>query len=428
MWVVLVLAGLLLLLSAFAVWINRVALNTEVFTSTSSSLLDNDEIRAAVANRAVDELFANVDVEAEVEQQLPADYKGLSGAATAGLRQAAYQIVDRALEQPVFQRLFKVSLEQSHQTLVQVLEGGGDRVSTEGGEVILELRPIIIEAADRIGLGQQVADNLPEDAGSIVILQSDELDTAQDVFQLLKTLAWFLPLLTLVAFGVAVWLAGERRRAVRGIGFVLVIVGLLGLIAANLTRNYVVESLVAREDDREAADNAWNILTDLMRGSFRVMVMVGVLFLVAAWLAGPGRRALATRGWLAPLLQNRVWPYVVLGVFGLLLLIRSEVADFSRLLVVALLVGLGALWIELTRRQTMAEFPDAQGSTLVADTRARMSDWWESRRAASAARVAPSPVPSDVSGRLASLAELHRAGELTDEEYASAKARVLAGE
>jgi hypothetical protein len=33
-----------------------------------------------------------------------------------------------------------------------------------------------------------------------------------------------------------------------------------------------------------------------------------------------------------------------------------------------------------------------------------------------------------VAGRLASLAELHASGALTDEEFASAKARVLAGE
>ncbi len=428
MWIVLVLAGRLLLLSAFAVWINRVALNTDVFTSTSTSLLDNDEIRSAVANRAVDELFANVDVQAELEEQLPDDYQGLSGAATAGLRQAAYQIVDRALEQPVFQQLFKISLEQSHQTLVQVLEGGGDRVSTEDGEVVLELRPIILEAADRIGLGQQAADKLPDNAGSIVILRSDELDTAQSVFQLLKTLAWVLPLLTLVAFGIAVWLARDRRRSVRGIGIALIVVGLLGLVAANLTRNYVVGSRVAREDDRRAADNAWNILTDLMRGSFRLMVVVGMLFLIASWLAGPGRRAFGARGWLAPVLQGRVWAYVALGVIGLLLLIRSEVQDFSRILVIAILLALGAAWIELMRRQTEREFPDAEGSALVADTRARVSDWWESRRAERAVQAAPAPAATDVTSRLASLAELHGSGALTDEEYASAKARVLTGE
>ena len=427
-WIVLVIAGLLLLLSSFAVWINRVALNTTVFASTSSSLLDNDKIRASVANRAVDELFANVDVQAEVKAQLPDTYKGLSGAATAGLRQASYQIVDRALEQPVFQSLFRASLEESHKTLVEVLEGGGDRVSTQGGVVTLDLREIIQEAADRIGIGSQVADRLPADAGQIVILRANELDTAQNAFELLKTLAWVLPLLTLAAFGLALWLSGDRRHAVRGIGITLAVVGLIGLVAANLTRNYVVDSLVASRDDRQAANNAWNILTDLMRGSFRLMIIVGLLFLVAAWLAGPGRRALTTRGWIAPALQNRVWAYLALGAIFLLLLFSSAVTDFTRLLLVAIIAALGATWIELTRRQTLREFPDGGDSTIVADTRARITDWWESRRAASTtAESAAAPV-ADISARLASLADLHSRGALTDEEYASAKARVLAGD
>ena len=429
-WVVLVVAGLFLLLSSFAVWINRVALNTSVFTATSSSLLDNDQIRSSVANRAVDELFANVDVQSEVEGQLPADYKGLSGAATAGLREGSYRIVGRALERPVFHDLFRVAVRESHTTLVQVLEGGGDRVSTDEGEVVLDLRAIIIEAADRIGIGDQVVDRIPDDAGQIVVLRSDELDTAQNVFQLLKTLAWVLPLLTLAAFGLAVWLARDRRRAVRGIGAVLIVVGLVGIAAARLTKNYVIDALVARRDDREAAGDAWDILTELMRGSFRLLIVVGLLFLLAAWLAGPGRRALTARGWLAPGLQNRVWAYVVLAVVGLAMLLTATVLDFMRLLVVTAIVALGATWIELSRRQTLIEFPDAQGTAFFADTWDRVSGWWDEQRAAASAKTAaPAVAPAtDVATRLAALADLHTQGELTDEEYASAKARVLAGD
>ena len=433
MWIVLVVAGLLLLLSSFAVWVNRVALNTNQFTDTSSSLLDNDAIRSAVANRAVDELFANVDVQAEVKAQLPNQYKGLSGPATAGLRQASYQIVNRALEQPAFQRLFKLTLEETHRTLVEALEGGGARVSTAGGEVTLNLRTIILEAADRIGIGDQVAGRIPPDAGRIVVLRSDQLDTAQDVFQLLKTLAWVLPILTLIAFGLAVWLAHERRRAVRGIGVTLAAVGAVGLVASNLTKNYIVDSLVARETDREAANNAWDILTELMRGSFRLLIVVGFLFLLAAWLAGPGRRALTTRGWLAPVVRVRIWAYVVLAILVLILLTTSEVSDFTRLLVVLVLAALGATWIELTRRQTLHEFPDTGEASFVEDTWARVSAWWDGQRAAQAARSSgvsapPPPAATDLTGRLAALAELHTSGHLTDEEYASAKARVLAGE
>ena len=425
MWIVLVLAGVLLLLSSFAVWINRVALNTGVFTDTSTDLLADDAIRSAIATRAVDELFDSVDVQAEVEKQLPKDFKSLSGPAAAGLRQASYQIVDRALEQPRLQALFAVTLEEAHRTLVQVLEGDGPRVSTEGGEVTLDLRTIILEAADRIGIGDQVADKIPADAGRIVILRSDELDAAQAAFQLLKTLAWVLPLLTLVAFGGAVWLARERRRAVRGVGAVLVAVGAIGLVAAKLTRNYLIDSLVAERENRRAANNAWDILTDLMRGSFRWMIVIGILFLVAAWLAGPGRRAVVSRRALAPIVQGRIWAYVALSVVAVLLLLAGSVTDFTRFLVLLVLIALGVAWIEVTRAQTLHEFPDAGGANLLGDARTRLSDWWGELRREPAAAPPPS---ADVSAQLANLAELHARGELTDEEYASAKARVLAGE
>lgn len=425
-WVVLVVAGLLLLLSSFAVWINRVALNTNQFADTSGELLDNPAIRAAIANRAVDELYASVDVQAELQDLLPQGYKGLSGPISAAGRQGAYQVVDRALQQPRFQALFKATVEETHRTLVEVLKGGGTRVSTQNGEVILNMRAIILEAADRLGIGPQVASRLPDNAGKIVILRSDELGTAQNVFQLLKTLAWLLPLLTLAAFGLAVWLAHDRRRAVRGIGATLAVVGIVGLIAARLTGNYVVDALVASHDDRQAANDAWNILTDLMRGSFRLMVVVGLLFLIAAWVAGPGRKALSVRRALAPALENRVWAYVVLALVMLLLFFTSTVTDFARFLVLVLLAALGATWIELTRKQTLMEFPDAGDGTLIADTRARVTGWWESRRAPSEPSAAASQ--TDVSARLASLADLHAQGHLTDEEYASAKARVLAGE
>jgi hypothetical protein len=421
-WVVLVIAGLLLLLSSFAVWINRVALNTNQFADTSGELLDNPAIRSAVANRAVDELYASVDVQAELQDLLPKGYKGLSGPISAAGRQGAYQVVDRALQQPRFQALFKATIVETHRTLVEVLEGGGTRVSTQNGEVILNMRAIILEAADRLGIGPQVASRLPENAGKIVIIRSNQLDTAQNVFQLLKTLAWVLPLLTLAAFAFAVWLARDRRRAVRGVGWTLAVVGLVGLVAAKLTRNYVVDSLVASHDDRQAANDAWDILTDLMRGSFRLMVVVGILFVIAAWLAGPGGRARRARGWLAPALENRVWAYVGLALVMLVLILTTAVSDFTRLLILVLLAALGATWIELTRRQTLAEFPDAGDGTLIADTRARMTTWWESRRATSRGGA------EDVSARLASLADLHAQGHLTDEEYASAKARVLAGE
>jgi hypothetical protein len=68
-------------------------------------------------------------------------------------------------------------------------------------------------------------------------------------------------------------------------------------------------------------------------------------------------------------------------------------------------------------------------STVLDDWRERMSGWWDERRRARAESARPvAPPATDLSARLSGLAELHGRGELTDEEYAAAKARVLAGE
>ena len=428
-WILLVLASLLLLLSTFAVWVDRVALNTDTFVDTSTELIEDEAIRQAVANRAVDELFESVDVEAELEAQLPDDYQNLSGPAAAGLREASYTLVARALEQPRLQRLWAATLEESHRTLVAVLEGEGERVSTGEGTVTLNLETIVLEAADRVGIRKQVEDNLPEDVGRIEVLRSDELDAAQDGFQLLKALAWILPLLTVILFALAVWLARDRRRLVRRIGVALVLVSIVGLVAVNVGGNYVVNALVAETDTRTAAGNAWDILTELLRYSYRWLIVVGVLFLVAAWLAGPGPRAVSSRHFLAPAVRDRLWAYIGLGVLGLVLLLIGPVGDFTRVLTVLVLVALGAIWIEVTRRQTRSEFPGASGAAVLTEARARLDEWWGTARTRVAdQRAAPPPTPgADLTSTLSSLADLHARGELTDEEYAAAKARVLAG-
>lgn len=430
-WTLLVLAGLFLLLGSFAVWVDRVALNTEVFVDTSSELLDDDAIRTVVAARAVDELFDNVDVQAEIEGQLPEDLQSLSGPAAAGLRQASYQLVDRALERPALQRLWAASLRETHRALVDVLEDDVSAVSTSGGVVTLDLESIVLETADRIGIRSQVEDKLPESVGSVEILRSDELDAAQDGFQILKTLAWVLPVLMLLAFAAAVGLARDRRRAARSIGTVVLVVGVVGLVAVGLVGSYLVDSLTSETEVETAASNAWDILTELLRATFRSLILLGILFLVAASLAGPGRRAVASRRVLTPVVRERVWPYAALGVVALVLLLGGPVNDFTRLLFVVVLLALGAAWIELMRRQTLREYPDVTGYAPLVEARDRLTAWLtrqREQRSARSPRAEAGPTQADLASRLAQLADLHTRGELTDAEYAAAKARVLAGE
>jgi len=420
-------AGVLLVLTTFSVWVDRVALNTEGFADTSADLIEDESIRRAVATRTIDELYDAVDVEAELEGPLPEDVESLAGPTAAGLRQVAPGIVERALEQPALQRLWRSSIEQTHATLVEVLEAEGETVSTEGGVVTLDLGEIVREAADRIGVSDTVEDRIGPDTGRIEVLRSDELDTAQDAFQLLNASAWILPLLTAAVFALALWVsAGRRRLTVRGLGIAVFLSGVVGLLAVNLTGNYLVGRLAEDRESRDAGGSAWDIVTDLLRGSFRLQIVIGLLVLLAAWAAGPTASAVAVRRSLAPGLRERRYAYGALTVVALLILLTGSASDFARILGELVVIGLLIAWVELTRGQTLREFPDAAGSPIFGDVRAQLSGWLGSLRT-EGPDAGQSAGPGDLTARLEQLAGLHARGELTDDEYAAAKARVLSG-
>src|SRR6187399_1949548 len=87
--VLIVLGSFLAFLSVFAIWTERQALNTDDWVATSGRLIQNETIRAAVGDYLVDQLYENVDVEAELKEILPGDTKDLAGPAAGGLRQVA---------------------------------------------------------------------------------------------------------------------------------------------------------------------------------------------------------------------------------------------------------------------------------------------------------------------------------------------------
>ena len=59
MWALIVLAALVLLVSSLTVWVKRQALDSDAWADASASLLDDPEIRSAVAVFLVDQLYTN---------------------------------------------------------------------------------------------------------------------------------------------------------------------------------------------------------------------------------------------------------------------------------------------------------------------------------------------------------------------------------
>jgi hypothetical protein len=417
----LVVAGsLLAVIACFSTWADRQALNTDDWVNTSGSLLENEAIQKALANYAVDELYSNVDVNAELEQRLPKNFKQLSGPASTGLRSLATSGAQRALGTARFQELWRNANRAAHKTLVNIIEDKGNAVSTSGGEVGLRLRPLIVQASNQLGLGGNIVAQLPPDAGNLKILGSNQLGLAQTIAKIIRGLALVTSLLALALFALAIYLSRDYRWiTVLGVGIALILVGIVVLILREVAGNVLVDQL-ASESAKPAADATWSIGTSLLASIARNVIVYGGFFVLAAWLASPHRSSVAARRALTPVLRDYpIWVGSVLGVIALIWLL-SGVDSTRAILTRLVLIAMAAVGIYELRRRSIAEFPDAKIGEMPARVRARVSSIWRGRE-----RARPEPQDRKLE-RLERLADLHERGVLNDQEFESEKASVLA--
>lgn len=436
-----VLAVLVGFLSIMSTWLLRQTLETSTWSQTSEKMIQNQEIRQALSGYLVDEIYANVDVQAEVESLLPAEIKGLAGAAAGGLRQFADNAAYEALSRPRVQSVWVTANDTAHTELVDILEGGSTNVSTSGGDVVINVKGMLEQVTADIGVGSKLVAKLPADTGQIEVFKSDELKQAQTAVDVFQVFDWVIYLIALGLFALAVILArGWRRAALRNVGIGLIVLGFLTLIARSAGGNALVSAVAGGTDYESAANAAWGIVTDEMARIARTVVFFGVLLVLGAWLVGPVRFATRIRSGLAPYLAE---PWIVFpAALALLLLLTwwspwGVMDRFEAVVLLALYLLIGA---EVLRRKVIGEFPEEAGS----GNRARLRDervesvkrgaagaWGRTSTAVAgigSSRRATSVTVDPEKARLEhlqQLAVLKESGALTDEEYDAEKRRVL---
>ena len=296
--VLLVVGTIFTLLAMFSIWANRQALNTDNWVSTSSRILANKQVDERLSNYLAEQLAANEPVKTKLEEELPPRLQPLAAAVATGLRSLAPQIAERALESPKVQALWETANREAHERLLEVLDGGGSAVSTENGEVTLNLNHLVEEVGNEVGIGAGAAEHLPPDVGRLVILKSDQLSAAQTGVHIIRELPIVLTLLPLLCFAGAVWLSARRRKALRTVGLCFVFVGVLVLLLRTIGGNVLVNAVVANPAAKPAVHEVWGIATSLLKSIATSTIVFGLLLFLAAWLAGPtgDRHRAAPRG------------------------------------------------------------------------------------------------------------------------------------
>ncbi len=427
-----VLATVLSFVAIFSFWINRQALNTDNWVNTSSRLLENKAIQEQVSTFLVNQLYTNVNVQAELEKRLPAQAKALAGPAAGGLRQLAQQVSERALASPPVQGLWETANRAAHEQLLKVIDGGGPVVSTSEGEVTLQLGVLVKRVGEQVGLPSALIEKVPEEAGTFTVLNSSQLSTTQKVAKAIRRLPVVLTLLLILLYGGAIYLArGRRREAVRATGFGFIVAGVLALLVRGFAGNAIVDSLVQTASVKPAAEAAWEIGTSLLVTIAVSAIAFGILALIGAWLAGPTASATALRREAAPYVrEHRTGTYGVAAAIWLALIAWAPIAAFRKPFGILLFAVLFALGAEVLRRQALREFPTGEPGTIGPRIRGLLHRPAAHRHPEPPPAEAPpgqSAPPSEAQklDQLERLAALRREDALTEAEYAAQKREIL---
>jgi Short C-terminal domain len=419
----LVAATVLTFVAIFSFWVNRQAMNTDNWVDTSSELLENEEVQTQLATFLVTQLYANVDVEAELRKALPPQASALAGPAAGGLRQLAQQVAERALTTSQIQAIWAEANRAAHEQFLTVIGGGGDVVSTGEGEVTLQLDTVVTQIGEQVGVPADLTAKLPEDAGQLKVLDSEQLSTVQEIAKAIRKLPVVLTALLILLYGGAIYLArGQRREAVRATGFGFIVAGALALLVRELVGNAITGSLAKTASVEPAVEATWDIGTSLLVTVAVSATAFGILAVVGAWLAGSTAPAVALRREAAPYFRERqAAAYGVAAAIWLALIAWAPITAFRKPFGILLFAILFAVGTEALRRQAIGEFPDEKVGRLGSRARELFHGRTEAQIGADSGAAA-SAAQLD---QLERLSALRREGALTDEEFEAQKQSVL---
>src|SRR5271169_6338014 len=131
------LSCLLVLLSATVVWAHRTLLDTGTFVGTVGPVFQDPAVASAVAARATDELFTELNLQARLRDALPPKASFAAVPVTNAAKGYVAGELTKVLASPQFQAIWTAALTATHRQLVAVLRGEKTPVlSTSGGYIV----------------------------------------------------------------------------------------------------------------------------------------------------------------------------------------------------------------------------------------------------------------------------------------------------
>jgi hypothetical protein len=359
-----VLSGLFVTLGVTSVWLHKTTYQTDEWVSTVGPLARDARVQAALAVWATQQITQAVDTQDIFTNLLPTKAKPLAAPLSTAIDSFISQAALKFFQSDAFINIWTVANRNAHADIVKVLQGKG-ALTIKNGKVQLDLLPVIDQVLESVNkstngrftnqissitnlspdqarakLSEALGRPLPDDFGTITVFEKQQLSTVQKAAQLFNELVYVLVALAIMLIAAAFAIAPDRRRIAVWVG--LSAAGFLVAFraAARTSGKQVVKQIVVPVNRDAAQAVVSRVLASYLDVTL-VALLVGLVVAIIAFLAGPGRYAVAIRNWVG----SQGWIRQHAGALQLGLLVVAlawlllATLTFGKLFLAALIVG-----------------------------------------------------------------------------------------
>ena len=293
--------AVLLPISGLTMWSRNQLLNTDRYVDTVAPLASDPTIKAAVADRLTEKVVEVADLQNRAQEALPDQAKFLAAPIASGAEQLVHELATKLIDSDQFRALWEEANKVSHEQIVALLEGEDTKaVGRDDGKVVVSLQPIAQQLLKQLNnvVPVDLSASVPPERLNIrfVLVDSNDLARVQKAVEWFNRLAWFLLALVLISFVLAIVIAPDKRRSVQRVGVGMVASMAVFLVLYNFGRQRYLDNLPSEVQNKQAAAQAFDIITRNVLLGIRVLLVVGVVVFGVSWLLGPSRSAVALRG------------------------------------------------------------------------------------------------------------------------------------
>jgi hypothetical protein len=383
-----ILAALFWLLSCLAIlaggvtlWAHQTILTSDGWGTIVAGLASDEEVIAATSERLVDRVSESLAISDRVAQILPGEMNLLAGAITRSVQdRVTDRVAEIAATEPV-QDAFVRANELAHDAAMTAIRGVDSEVlTTQEGTISLNVFPLIesvlvgLQDAGLIDQGREIPDlsgfepdpervarleailgrELPDDIGTITLIESDRLDRVQTAVRAFDVITIALIAMAIVCIALALWLSMRRLRMVVWLAIGSIVALLLGRGFARLVIEDITGTLRDGENRAAVVAVVDSSVDSLLWFTFALIVVALIVAGIAilaerrAELAEAAAEPGSVREWLRS--RSRAIGYIGIGLVAFVVVWNVGGTDITLLagallgivlIVVSLLGGRG---------------------------------------------------------------------------------------